>query len=272
MVLSIAGLGSQLALNFIDATKDRQLETLRSEARHQREADAFRERIATITSPEEFVQDYEVYSFVMKAFDLEDQIFGRGMIRKVLESDPLDEESLVNRLTNASLGELHGALGFTTQDGPQVPDFSDLAWQEGIVDRYFETVFLNENNDQNSTVGTVLEFRSKVSEIDSWIDVLKDREIGEFFRTALGLPTQMGTLDIEQQERIFESRYDITKLTDPEEVDALITRYVAISDVLNPPQFATSTAVSLLSSSIGQFVPITIDIPAINYSNASLYR
>lgn len=271
MVLSISGLGSQLALNFIDATKDRQMESLRNEARHQRDADAFLERITSITSPEEFVQDYEVYSFVMKAFDLEDQIFGRGMIRKVLESDPLDDTSLVNRLTNVNLGELHGALGFTTPDGPQVPDFSDPTWQQGIVDRYFETVFLNENNDQNATVGTVLEFRSKVAEIDSWIDVLKDREMGEFFRTALGLPSQMGTLDIDQQERIFESRYDITKLTDPDEVQSLITRYVAISDVLNPPQATTSVAVSLLSSSAGQFVPITIDIPAINYASASAY-
>ena len=272
MVLSISGLGSQLALNFIDATKDRQMETLRGEARHKRDADAFLERITSITTPEEFVQDYEVYSFVMKAFDLEDQIFGRGMIRKVLESDPLDETSLVNRLTNSNLGELHGALGFTTQDGPAVPDFSDATWQQGIVDRYFETVFLNENNAQNATVGTVLEFEAKVADIDTWIDVLKDKEMGEFFRTALGLPTEMATLDIEQQERIFESRYDITKLSDPEEVESLITRYVAISDVLNPPQFATSAAVSLLSSSVGQFVPITIDIPSINYSSASLYR
>lgn len=271
MVLSISGLGSQLALNFIDATKDRQLESLRGEARHKREAEAFQERIASIKTPEDFVKDYEVYSFVMKAFDLEDQIFGRGMIRKVLESDPSDDTSLVNRLTNANLGELHEALGFTTADGSQVPDFSDSAWQQGVIDRYFETVFLNENNEQNATVGTVLEFQSKVSEIDSWLDVLKDREMGEFFRTALGLPTQMGTLDIDQQVRIFEGRYDITKLTDPDEVQSLITRYVAISDALNPPQAATSAAVSLLSSSVGQFVPITIDIPAINYSSTTLY-
>jgi len=271
MVLSISGLGSQLALNFIDATKDRQMETLRGEARHQREADAFRERMASITSPEEFVQDYEVYAFVMKAFDLEDQIFGRGMIRKVLESDPSDDQSLVNRLTNSSLGELHAALEFTTENGPQSPDFSDVSWQEGIVDRYFETVFVNENAEQNSTVGTVLELRAKVGEIDNWFDVMKDTDISSFFRTALGLPSQMSTLDIDQQERIFESKFDLSKLSDPAEVDNLITRYVAISDILSPPQFATSTAVSLLSSSVGQFVPITIDIPAINYSSASIY-
>jgi hypothetical protein len=70
-----------------------------------------------------------------------------------------------------------------------------------------------------------------------------------------------GTVSLDEDKK---GRYDITKLSDPEEVESLITRYVAISDVLNPPQFATSAAVSLLSSSIGQFVPITIDIPALN--------
>lgn len=271
MVLSITGLGSQLALNFIDATKDRQMDLLRNEARHQREADAFRERMGSITTPEEFVQDFEVYSFVMKAFDLEDQIFGRGMIRKVLESDPSDEESLVNRLTNSSLGELHGALGFTTEAGPQVPNFSDVSWQEGIVDRYFETVFLNENAAQNETVGTVLELRAKVGEIDNWFDVMKDTDISRFFRTALSLPDEIATLDIDQQKRIFESKFDLADLSDPEVVDSMISRYVAISDVLNPPQFATSTAVSLLSNTAGQFVPITIDIAAISRVNTSIY-
>lgn len=274
MVLSINGLGSQLALNFIDATKDRQMKTLRNEPQHDRAAEAFRERIASITTPEEFVKDYEVYSFVMRAFDLEDQIFGRGMIRKVLESDPSDDESLVNRLTDANLRDLHDALGFTTAEGTQVPDFSSSQWQEGIVDKYFETQFLNDNSDQNATVGTVLELRSKVDEIDSWIKVLADKEIAEFFRTALGLPSSMATLDLEQQERIFKDKYDITKLTDPEEVQQLITRYVAISDALNPPQFAAnSTAVSLLNTSLGgQFVPITIDIPTVSYSPSAIYR
>jgi len=274
MVLSINGLGSQVALSFIDATKDRQMQTLRNEPRNERAAEAFRERIANITTPEEFVQDYEVYSFVMRAFDLEDQIFGRGMIRKVLESDPSDDTSLVNRLTDANLREIHDALGFTTAEGPQVPDFSDPAWQESIVNKFYETQFLNENADQNATVGTVLELRAKVEGLDSWVKVLADREIAQFFRTALGLPDSMATLDIEQQERIFAERYDLADLTKPGEVDRMISRYVAISDALNPPQFASSSAaVSLLSNSVGgQFVPITIDIPAITRLNTSIYR
>lgn len=274
MVLSISGLGSQLSLNLIDRTKDRQMETLRNEAQHQRAAESFRERISNISTPEEFVKDFEVYSFVMRAFDLEDQIFGKGMMRKILESNPDDDESLLNRLVNANFDEIHEAMGFTTGAGVQTPDFTDTAWQDQIVDRYFDTVFRLENNVQNPTVGTVLELRDKVGEIDSWFDVLKDREIAEFFRTALALPSQMATLDVDKQVEIFSEKFDLSKLSDPEEVSRLETRYLAISDVLNPPQFQTnSIAVQLLSSSAsGQFIPITIDIPSIQYASASLYR
>ncbi|MDC0739423.1 DUF1217 domain-containing protein [Cognatishimia sp. SS12] len=273
MVLSINGLSSQLALNLIDRTRDRQLEVLRNEVGHQRAADTFRERIGAITTPEEFVKDFEVYSFVMRAFDLEDQIFGKGMMRKILESDPSDDESLVNRLTSESFSEIHEVLAFTTEAGPQVPNFNNVAWQEAIVSRYFETVYQNEYDAQNDTVGTVLEFRGRLGEIDNWFDVLKDKEMGEFFRTALGLPKEMGTLDIDMQAGIFEKKFDLAKLSDPDEVERLITRYVAISDVLNPPQTQTSSiAVQLLSNSAsGQFVPITIDIPSITPSGASIY-
>lgn len=275
MVLSISGLGSQLALNVIDKTRDRQLEALRAEPIHEHAAEKFRERVAAITSPAELVQDYEVYSFVMRAFDLEDQIFGKGMIRKILESDPTDPKSLVNRLTDSRFGELHAALGFTTAAGAQSPDFSGAAWQDGIVARYFEVAFKNSYAEQNETVGTVLEFREEALNIDSWYDVLKNKELTKFFQTALGLPSQLSGLEVEKQAEILAKKFDIAKLADPEERERLISRYVAVSDALNAPQASVSSAALsvLQSASSGwQFVPITLDIPPVSFSKISLYR
>jgi hypothetical protein len=274
MVLSINGLGSQMALNLIDRTKDRQMETLKSEALHQNAAEDFKERIASITTPEEFVKDYEVYSFVMRAFDLEDQIFGKAMMRKILESDPADDESLVNKLSNASFSELHEAMGFVTDEGVQVPDFSDADWQQGIIDKYYETVFLNENADQNETVGIALEFEAKVADLDSWYDVLADEEMGEFFRTVLGLPEEMAALDLDVQVRMLDKKFDLTKLQDADEVEQLVTRYVAIADALNPPSFTTdNAAVTMLSATVsGSYLSATIDIPTITYNASSLYK
>lgn len=278
MVLSISGLGSQLALNLLDRTEDRQMELLRDDPRHKRAAEAFRERVGAITSPQEFVADFEVYSFVMRAYDLEDQIFGRGLIRKMLESDPSDSTALINRLTDSRFGELHGALRFTTADGPQQPDFNNPFWQQAIVDRYFERTYINETAEQNSTVGTVLEFREKVGEIDNWFDVLKDGEMTEFFQVALSLPSEMSGLDVDKQRDILEKKYALEKLADPEERDRLISRYVAISDALNPQTpTATSTGLQVLQSAVAgfnswQFIDITLSIEPITVSRASLYN
>lgn len=276
MVLSISGLNSQLALTLIDSTQDRQLESLRTQPQHARAAEQFRERIASITSPKELVQDYEVYSFVMRAFDLEDQIFGKGMIRKVLESDPSDETSLVNRLTDSRFGELHAALGFTSGAGAQAPDFSDPAWQEGIVDLYFNRIYANDYAEQNETVGAVLEFREEVAEIDSWYDVLKNETLTEFFQTALSLPSQLSGLDVDKQAEVLADAYDLSKLSDPAEQERLIGRYMAISEALNPQGFsASSAALSILQSSSSLssgILEITWDIAPVSYSTYSLNR
>ena len=78
-MISISGLGSSTALKLIDATRDKQLDLMRDSAANKRAEEAFRDRIGDISSPEELIADFEVYSFVMRAFDLEDQIFGKGL-------------------------------------------------------------------------------------------------------------------------------------------------------------------------------------------------
>ena len=274
-MISISGLSSGIALRLLDSTRDRQIELLNSEPVHQRAAAAFEERMSSITTPEEFVNDFEVYSFVMRAFDLEDQIFGKGMIRKVLESDPEEPSSLLNRLTDSRFREMHLALGFTTTDGPQTPDFSSEAFIESIKTRYFNRVYINSNDEQNSTVGSVLEFREKAGEITNWFQVLRDRTLTEFFQTALGLPSELSGLDLDMQKRILEDKFDLTKLSDPEERERLISRYVAISDALNPQTFNANSIASSILSNVGlgpQIIPVTLDVSNIPVSPSQLFR
>lgn len=274
-MISINGLGSPTALRLIDTTKDRQLALMRNEPVNARAEQAFRERIGQINSPEALIADFEVYSFVMRAFDLEDQIFGRGLMRKVLEADPVEPSSLLNRLTDPRFRELHLSLGFTTEAGPQTPDFTGAAFQDAIVDRFYNRQFINENDAQNSTVGTVLEFRERADGISTWFDVLSNNKMTQFFQVALGLPSQLSALDLDKQAEMLADRYDLADLQDPQERERLITRYTAISDVVNPQGFSSNNvAVSILQSAGfgAQFVPITLDIATVNFSASVLYR
>jgi hypothetical protein len=211
----------------------------------------------------------------MKAFDLEDQIFGKGMMRRVLESDPSDDTSLVNRLTDPRFEELHTAMGFVTAAGSVTPDFTDSAWVENIVDKYFDRIFINTNDAQNENVGTVLEFREKFSGITSWYQVLQDEKLTDFFQVSLGLPEEISALDVDVQKGLFENKFDLAKLADPAERQKLIDKYVAVSDILNPPSTGVNSSALSVIQSInlsGQFVPITLDVPSITYSASMLYK
>lgn len=278
MVLSITGLSSQMALNLVDRTRDKQMEVLRNDPLNDRAVQAFQERVGDIKTPKDFVQDYEVYSFVMRAFDLEDRMFGKGMIRKILESDPTDSTSLVNRLTDPRFGELHTTMSFFTKDGPREPNFDNPFWQKNIVNNYFDRVFVNENAAQNETVGTVLEFREEVAGIRTWYDVLKNPELTEFFQVALSLPKEVSSLDIDKQKEILDRKFDLTRLSSSEEREKLISKYVAISDVLNPnTQTATSTGIQVMEAAVAgydswQIINVSFGIAPISYSPASLYR
>jgi len=274
-MISISGLGSQTALRLIDATRERQFDLLRNDVANKRGEEAFRERIGQITSPEELVADFEVYSFVMKAFDLEDQIFGKGMIRKVLESDPVAADSLLNRLTDTRFREMHLALGFTTEEGPQVPDLTDVSFLNDVTDRFYNRQFINQQDEQNTTVGTVLEFRDAAEGITNWFQVLADEKLTNFFQVALGLPSEISGLDLDVQKKLLEEKFPLADLADPAERERLAVRFTAISDVLDPQGFsANNIAVSILqSASFGaQFVPITLDVATVNFSASQLYR
>jgi len=205
-------------------------------------------------------------------------MFGKAMIRKILESNPSDNTSLVNRLTDSRFKDLHTALGFTTAAGPATPNLADPVFENKIIDKFVNQEFINRSTDENAAVGKVFKFRNKVASITSWYSVLKDKDLTQFFQTALALPSSVSGLDITKQNDILARKYDLKKLTDPVEQEKLINRFLVLSDAANfDPNASGNLVLQLIqplsfSSSAGSFVPQTLDIAAVQFSAASLYK
>lgn len=278
MVLSIYGMSSRVAVDFIDRTYDNQIELLAQEPVNSRAVDDFLERIGSITTPEELIEDFEVYSFVMRAFDLEDQIFGKALIQEMLEGDPDDEDALVNRLTDGRFSDLHEALGFVTAEGTERPDFNDPVWQAGMVDKYYQTTFTNEYAEQNEAVSVVLELRDKVGDLKYWYEVMADAELTDFFQTALRIPGEISALDVEKQVEYYEEKFDIANVTNAEEIDRLINSYLAIKDIESPPQGVNNSAALTMMQNAANlngssaFLDILSSVQPLTYSSISVYR
>jgi hypothetical protein len=208
----------------------------------------------------------------MKAFDLEDQIFGRALIRKALESEASERTALINRLTDPRIKALHEELGFTA-NGTKNDNFARPAWQEKIVDRYVETAFINDQEVQNATVGFALEFRRKAAEIENPFDILKDRGLTTVIQRALGLPEEISKLDIDRQAALVGQKLDIATLKDPEVVERLVRKYVILSDALDPGIASQNAAVRMLSATASQSTaPIALDLSAITRVPSTPYR
>lgn len=275
-MIPISGMTAQLGLQLVDATGGRQSELIRNTAQHARAIANFRDRIGDVVTVDQLMADRDLYVFVMKAFDLEDQIFGKAMIEKILKSDVNDPKALVNRLTDPRFKEMHEVMGFAPGGGN---NFNTLwgSWQEEMVDRYVQRQFINAQAEQNESVGAVLEFRRKAGGVSNAFDILKDKELSAFMRTALGIPDETVQLDIDRQAGILTAKFDLAKLKDPAEVEKLVRKYVAISDATNAATLQQNAAVQLMNGAVsvgagGQFVPVTIDITAISTTPRLPYR
>lgn len=271
----VIGTSTQLGLRIADATRDAQVSAIRSSAEHSRAIETFRDRISEVRTVDDLLADRRLYVFVMKAFDLEDQIFGKAMIRKILESDPSKPDALVRRLTDPRFMELHKGLGFGP-GGEGNTSVMERAWQDGIVARYIERQFIDGQAAKSETVGNILEFRQKAGNVKTWFDILKDPMMGKFMRTALGMPEAIVGLDVDRQAVLFAKKYDIEKLQDPEERGRLERLYAIITDARDTSRIGQNAAVQILSGGLaqtgGRFVPITLDIEMIGSSPRRPYR
>ena len=273
-----AGLSTPLTLQFIERTKDRQLDAIQDQPKHQRAIERFRENIKDVESVDDFVNDYDSFSFMMKAFDLEEKIYAKGLMKKVFESDPDDKTSLANRLQDPKITGLFEEMNFIDGGTTNLSTYKS-DWRDKMVDKYIETQFMNSQRESNETVGIALKAQDRLSDVNSWYDVLADKDLGKFMRGALGMTDQNVLLDVDKQKELFETRFDIEKLKDPKEVEKLVDTYVARQDASGAGSGGgpTSPISQLISPSVGfggggGFTPVTINIASVQSISTNLYR
>lgn len=283
-MITTSGLPANLALKTINSKRELFEASIEKNTVNAREIKAFRERIGSIDSPEALVADYEVYSFVMKAFDLESHIFGKAMIKRVLGASPDDKGSTTSKMTDSRFKELSRAMKFYAPASPEdpqaagaegsdlvigadaaaksyvkYPQFQDPAWIDAMVDRYVGQKLINSELENNETVGTVLHFEKKASSISSWYGVLSDTKLRDFFYGALGLP-DMRASDLDRQVKVLSSKFDLATLDDPKVRQKLTSRYTAINEAKKAQQNISSNPVlQLFTSSNSAITSISLD-------------
>ncbi|WP_428410380.1 DUF1217 domain-containing protein [Hyphococcus sp.] len=210
----------------------------------QREVEYFAENIGKISTGDELVADQRLYRFAMKAFDLESQIFAKGLIKKLLKEGITEPLALANRLTDSKFKTFAKAFAFAEVGDYNVknPDFVKL-----VIERYLKVNLEARAGEENVAVQLGLYFDRAAPRVTNWYSVLADKALREVALTGLGFPPEVNSMNVDRLVERMEERFDIKDLQDEEKRSKLIKRFTLMYDIRNGIGGAASDRVSLFS-------------------------
>lgn len=102
-----------LSYNLVTRDLKGSLDRVASDSVVSRQTTYFKENIDKVTTVDEFLDDYQLYSYAMKAYGLEEMTYAKAFMKKVLESDLSDEKSFANQLSDGRYADFAAAFQFT---------------------------------------------------------------------------------------------------------------------------------------------------------------
>ncbi len=103
-------------LGYTIATRDMatSLNQVAQQSQNKRLIDYYNANIGKVTNVDDFLNDYQLYSYAMEAYGLSDMTYAKAFMKQVLTSDLSDSSSFANKLTDPRYKEFAAAFNFGT--------------------------------------------------------------------------------------------------------------------------------------------------------------
>lgn len=128
-------LTSSLAYIILSKDMPKSLSNVASQASVKADAQYYSDNINKIKTVDDFLGNYRVYSYAMKAYGLEDMTYAKAMMKKVLESDLTDSNSYANRLSDTRYKNFAAAFNFNAP----APDAQTSAQEDDMLGLYTQS-------------------------------------------------------------------------------------------------------------------------------------
>ncbi len=159
--------------------------------------------IGKVTTAEEFVNDYQLFSYAMKAYGLEEMTYAKAFMKKVLESDPNDSSSFANSLTDPRYADFAKAYNFSGDAAKA----QTSAQTDNLVSAYQDS-FTREEKDIKSDISY---FQSKIGAVDHVDDIIGNERLRRYALESFGL-------DATYTSKSYLSKVLTSDLNDPDSV------------------------------------------------------
>ncbi len=224
-----------------------------------RDEDYFRAKIGSVKTADQLVNDRRLLKVALGAFGLDSDIDNKAFIKKILSDGTLTSTALASRLADKRYQQFSAAFGFDLSiPATQVSDFANTI-VTAYKNREFETAVGDQDADLRLALNAQRELTSLAgkasSETTKWLTILGSAPLTTVFQKALGLPTSIGSLGLDQQLGIYQAKADavfgsggISQFTDSTKADALIKRFLTRTqaDQLISQSSSTSIALTLM--------------------------
>jgi hypothetical protein len=251
-------LGGYAGWKFLQRSLDTQQARYAESPIQARDRQYFREKIGSVTTAAELVSDYRLLRVALGAYGLQDDLPNKAFIQKVLSDGVEREDALSNKLADKRYRAFSEAFGFGGALPPRTR-FSFFA--DRILARFdrnaFEVAVGEQDPDMRLALTAVREVPEiaarDISNTTAWLSVMGNPPLRKVFETAFGLPTSIGTLDLDQQLGAFREGAQrvlgtstFKDLKDPARVDELVRAFTLRNQIAAGPSTLTPGAAALV--------------------------
>lgn len=226
----------------------------------KRDEDYFRAKIGSVKTADQLVGDRRLLKVALGAFGLDSDIDNKAFIKKILSDGTLSATALANKLADKRYQQFSAAFGFDLSiPATQISTFADK-----IVTAYKSREFESAVGDQDADLRLALNAQRELTtlaaksstETTKWLTILGNSPLTTVFQKALGLPSSIGSLNLDQQLGIYQTKAEvvfgnggISQFKDSTKLDALIKKFLTRSEA---DQLISQTSGSSLALSLMQ--------------------
>jgi hypothetical protein len=208
--------------------------------------------IGKVTTVSQFVNNYRLFSYAMKAYGLTDMTYAKGLISKLLTEGTTSPTALANTLTDSRYKAFATAFDFA---GSGASATSAASATTDTVSKYVEQSLEDSQGQQNQGVELALYFKREASSVTNIYGLLADSALLKVVQTTFGIPASSGVENIDTQAAYLKKFINVADLQDPAKVQKLLTRFTAMWDASGQNTSASTTSANALlvsdSSSFG---------------------
>ena len=248
---------------FLESTLDKQIENYSDSASVKNDRDYFEQKMSSPITMEDFLSDTRLLRISLMAFDLGGEEWKGGFIRHVMEERADPDSTFLTRLNNTAYTNFANA--FALQDGKVSLSADAIAT---LGDQFELASFRSAVGDVDNNMKLSLNFQAKIgelvraesSETANLYRLLGDVPVRTVLETALNLPGDFNSLDLDLQAKILKERMlsvfsisSVSDITKPEVVDKAIQRFHTM-DMIESGQSSLSSgsvALTLLNNAAG---------------------